>query len=64
VFVVIVGVQRVPMRHLGVVRRFLVISGLGVLGGFAMMLRCVLVVFRGFLVMLVDLVAVHFHLPV
>jgi hypothetical protein len=64
VFVVIIGMQRMAMRDLGVVRGFFVIPGLGVLGGFAMMLRRMLVVLGGLLVMLVDFVAVHFHLPV
>jgi hypothetical protein len=64
VFVVIVGVQRVSVRHLGVVRGFFVIPGLGVFGGFAMVLRGMLVVFRGLLMMLVDFVAVHSHLQV
>jgi hypothetical protein len=50
----VMGMERVTMRHVRVVRRLLVIAGLGVLGGFAMVLRGVLVMFCRFLVVLVD----------
>jgi hypothetical protein len=38
------------------VRGFFVMPGLVMLGGFAMMLRCLLVMVRGFLVVLVNVV--------
>jgi hypothetical protein len=68
-FLVMVGrMQVMPMRHLGMVRGLFVIAGLVVLGGFAMMLGCMLVMFRGLLVMFVNIVfveilAVHRVLP-
>jgi hypothetical protein len=45
------------------VRRLFVIAGLGVLGGFAMMLGRMLVVIRGELVMFVNVMTVHCRLP-
>jgi hypothetical protein len=56
------------MRDFGMVGGFFVIAGLGVLGGLAMMLRRVIVMFSGLLVMFVDvmfvnIVSVHCSLP-
>jgi hypothetical protein len=61
--------QMVAVRHFRMMRRLVVIAGLVVLGGFAMMLSRLLVMMRGFFVVLVDLVvvqifAVHRRLPV
>ena len=53
------GVQLVPVREVRMVARLLVVAGFGVMGGLAMMLGGVLVVFRGFLVMLMDVVVAH-----
>jgi hypothetical protein len=61
--VVIVRMQRMSVRGMGVVRRFLVIAGLGVLGRLAMMFRGMFVMFRGFLMVFVNLVTVHRLLP-
>jgi hypothetical protein len=58
------GVAGMPVGAMGVVRRLLVIAGLMVLGGFAVMLRCLLMVFGG-LVMVLDVCVVsHISLPV
>jgi hypothetical protein len=57
------GVQRMAVGHFGVVRRLFVIAGLGVLGGFAMMLGRMLMMVRGMLVMFVNVMAVHRRLP-
>ena len=63
VLVVFGGMQRMPMGHLGVVRRLFVIAGFVVLRGLAMVLGCFLVVMRGLLMMLMDFVAIHWFLP-
>ena len=55
--------QGVPMRDLRMVRRFLVVSGFVMDGGFAMMLGCVFVVIGGVLMVFVNLVAAHRFLP-
>jgi hypothetical protein len=47
------------MRHLGVMRGLFMVSGLVVLGRFAMVLGRVLVVVRGLVMMLVNVVIVH-----
>ena len=47
------GVAGMPVGGMGVVRRLLVIAGLMMLGGFTMVLGCVLVMF-GSLVMVLD----------
>jgi hypothetical protein len=63
VLVVLGRVQRMPMRDLGMVRSFFVISGLVVLGGLAMMLGRMLVVVRRFLMVFVNVVTRHRSLP-
>jgi hypothetical protein len=63
VLVVLGGVQVMTMRHFGVMRRLFVVSGLVVLGGFAMVLGRVLVVVRGLVMMFVNVVIVHRSLP-
>jgi hypothetical protein len=65
---VVGSVQRMSMRHFGVMRGFFVISRLGVFRGLAMMLCCPLVVLRGLLMMFMDvvfvnIVTVHCSLP-
>ena len=55
--------QRMSMRHLGVVRGLFVVAGLGVLGRLAMVLGRMLMMLGGFLVMIVDFVTVHCRLP-
>jgi hypothetical protein len=62
--VMIGGMQRMPMSNLGMVRGFFVITGLGVLGGLAMVLCCMLVVVRSLFMVLVNVVTVHCRLPV
>jgi hypothetical protein len=57
--VMVVGMQRMSMRDFGVMRGLLVIAGLGMFGGFAMMLGRMLVVLGGLFMMLVNLVLVH-----
>jgi hypothetical protein len=62
------GMQAMPMRHVGMMRGLFVISGLVVLGGFAMVLGRVVVMLRRLLVMFVnvvfvEIVAVHRLLP-
>jgi hypothetical protein len=64
VLMVVGGMQRMAMRNLGMMRRFLVIAGFGVFGRLAMMRRRVVVVIRRNFVMLVDFVTVHCRLPV
>jgi hypothetical protein len=63
VLVVFGGMQRVAVRHFGVMCGLLVIAGLGVLGSFAMVLGRMLVMVRGMFVMFVNVMAVHRRLP-
>jgi len=63
VLVMLGRMQGMTVRHFGMVRGFLVIARLVVHGGLAMMLRLVLVMMRGMLVVLVNLVAAHRSLP-
>jgi hypothetical protein len=63
VLVMLGRVQGMPMRDLGMVRRLLVISRFMVLGGLAMKLGRVLVVVRGILMVLMNLVTAHRSLP-
>jgi hypothetical protein len=62
--VVIRCMQGMPVRYLGMARGFLVVAGLGMFCGFAMVLRRMIVVVRRQLMMIVDVVAFHCHLPV
>ena len=62
--VVMFSVAGMTVGGVGVVRRLVVIAGLMMLGSFAMVLGCVLVMF-GSLVMMVDAcVVAHVSLPV
>jgi hypothetical protein len=63
VFVVLGGVQGMPMGHLGVVRGLFVIAPLVVFGGLAMVLCRVLMVVRSFLVVFMDVMTGHCALP-
>src|ERR1700728_2971079 len=63
VLMVLGGMQMMPERHLGVVRRLFVVARLVMLCGFAMVLGRVLMVFRGLFVVIVDAVTVHRSLP-
>jgi hypothetical protein len=63
VFVVLGGMQVMPMRHLGVMRGLFVMASLVVLCRFAMVLGRMIVMVRGLLMVLVDFVAVHYSLP-
>ena len=58
------GVAGMPMGAVGMVRRLLVIAGLMLLGGFAVMLRRVLVMFGGLVMVLDACVVAHIVLPV
>ena len=58
------GVARMPVRAMSVVRGLLVIAGLMVLGSFAVVLRCLLVVFGGLVMVLDACVVSHNSLPV
>jgi hypothetical protein len=64
VAVMLVRMQRVPMRRMGVMRRLLVVACLGMCRRLAMMPRRMLVMLRGFLVMLMNIVTTHRSLPV
>jgi hypothetical protein len=61
--VMIVGVERVTVRRMRVMRGFLVVTDFSMFGSFAMMFRCVLVMFRCLLVVLVNFVLAHRRLP-
>jgi hypothetical protein len=61
--VMLVCMQRMSVRGMGVMRGFLVIAGLGVLGSLTMMFRGVFVMFRGFLMVFMHFVTVHRLLP-
>ena len=63
VTVMLVRVQRVTMRSMGVMRRFLVVARLGMCRRFAMMLRRMLVMRGGLLVMFMNIVTAHRPLP-
>ena len=64
VMMVIGCMQRVAVRHVRMMCSLLMISRLGVLGGLAMVLRGVLVMFRGLFMMLMDIVmTVHWTSP-
>jgi hypothetical protein len=52
-------VEPMPMGHMSVVRRFLMIASFVMPGGFAMMICCVLVVLRGFFVVFCACVCTH-----
>jgi len=58
------GVAGMPVSAVGVVRGLLVIAGFMMLGGFAVMLGRVLVMFGGFVMMLHALMLAHISLPV
>ena len=57
------GVAGMTVGAVSMVRRLLVLASFVILGGFAMMLRCVLVMFRGLVVMLDACVAAHVCSP-
>ena len=61
--VVLLRVQRMSVRGMGVMRRFLVIARLGVLGSLTMVFRGVFVMFRGFVMVFMNFVTVHRLLP-
>jgi hypothetical protein len=63
VFMMLGRMQGMAVRHFGMMRRFLMIAGLCMLGRFAMVLGRVIVVIRRFLVMLVNVVVIHCRLP-
>jgi hypothetical protein len=57
------GVAGMAMGAVGVMRGLFVIAGLMVLGGFAVMLRCVLVMFGGLVMMFYAFVVAHNFSP-
>jgi hypothetical protein len=57
--VMVIGMQRMSVRDFGMMRGLFVVAGLGMFGGFAMMLGRMLVVLGGLFVMFVDVVFVH-----
>jgi hypothetical protein len=63
VAVMLVRVQRVSMRRMGVMRRLFVVARFGMFRRLAMMLRRMLVMLGGFLVMLMNIVTAHRSLP-
>jgi hypothetical protein len=63
VLVVLGRVQRMPVCHLGVVRRLFVVAGLVVFRCFAMVLGGMFMMVCGLLVVFVNLVTVHRCLP-
>lgn len=62
--VMMFGVAGMAVGAVGVVRRFFVIAGTMMFGGFAVMLGCVLVVFGGLVMVLDACVVAHVSLPV
>jgi hypothetical protein len=58
------GLAGMAVGTVGVVRRLFVIARLVMLGGFAMMLRRMFVMFRGLVMMLDACVVAHVSLPV
>jgi len=60
---VMLGVARMAVSGIGMMRRLLVITGLVMLRGLAMVLRRVLVMLRGLLVVLDALVLTHHCSP-
>ena len=62
--VMMLGVAGMAVGGVRVVRRLLVIAGLVMLGGFAMMLCCMLMVLGRLVVMLHALMFAHVSLPV
>ena len=61
---VLSGMKVVTPCYGSMVRRLFVIAGLGVLGGFAMVLGRVVVMLRRLLVMFVNVMVVHRRFPV
>jgi len=61
--VVLLRVQRMTVCDMGVMRRFLVIARLGVLGSLTIVFRGVFVMLRGFLMVFMHFVTVHRLLP-
>jgi hypothetical protein len=61
--VVLMRMQRMTVRRMGVMGGFLVIACFGVLCRLTMVLCGVLVMIRSLLVVLVDIVIVHHSLP-
>jgi hypothetical protein len=62
--VMLFGMAGVAVGGVGVVRRLFVIAGVMMLGGFAMMLRRMLVMFGGLVMVLDACVIAHGALPV
>jgi hypothetical protein len=62
--VMMLGMAGMAMGGVRVMRRLLVIAGLMMLGGFAMMLCCMLMVLGRLVVMLHALMFAHISLPV
>jgi hypothetical protein len=62
--VMLFGMAGMAVGGVGVVRRLIVIAGFMMLGGFAVMLRRVLVMFGGLVMMLDACVVAHGALPV
>jgi hypothetical protein len=62
--VMMLGVAGMAVGGVRVMRRLLVIAGLVMLGGFAMMLCCMLMVLGRLVVMLHTLMFAHISLPV
>jgi hypothetical protein len=61
---VVFGMAGVPVSAVRMMGGLFVIAGFMMLGGFAVMLCCVLVVFGGLVVVLDACVVVHISLPV
>jgi hypothetical protein len=62
--VMLFGMAGMAVGGVGVVRGLFVIAGFVMLGGFAVMLRCVLVMFGGLVMVLDACVVAHDSLPV
>jgi hypothetical protein len=61
---VVLGMAGVPVGAVRVMRGLFVIAGFMMLGGFAVMPRCVFMVFGGLVMVLDACVVVHISLPV
>jgi hypothetical protein len=62
--VVMFGVAGMAVGAMGMMRRFFVIAGAMMFGGFAVMLGCMLVVFGGLVMVINACVVAHVSLPV
>jgi hypothetical protein len=63
VAMVLMRMERMTVRRMGMMRGLLVVAGLGMLSSFTMMFRGMFVVFRRPIMVFVDIVFTHRYLP-